>query len=411
MLLIDHVLPSVPYRHITFTFPGPLAVRLGYDRKLLAKVLLSLGTRFDQNLRRRLKRHYNLKSVSHLHPGSLAVVQRFRFDLGLYVHVHSLSMDGAFLCDHEYPCGGVHPFYAAPAWSSSDLADIVRRIDADIRQILERADDDASEHEAIRACLTIGHDRRTDPLVRTESCGQGLLAAGEYVAIHVASPFDGRDRKRLERQVKYMLRPPVALDDVTATNDGTIRIALKRPTARGAWFTELTPRQLLARLAALVPPPFANVLRYRGVFSARHHLRPHIIQRAADALTDPDQLALFRRKGQVEVVAVVSKQPPTPSRVSWARLLARVFSADLSTCPLCAGPMKVLDAVVEPSRIAQMLTSHAGAGRGLGDSGDAPSADASRPRNSEPTEAGDATNFSGRTSRGPPPVGQLKLFN
>ena len=105
-----------------------------------------------------------------------------------------------------------------------------------------------------------------------------------------------------------------------------------------------------------------------------------------------------------------SEQPPIPSRVSWARLLARVFSADLSTCPLCAGPMKVLDAVVEPSRIAQMLASHAGASARLSDSGDAPSADDSRPRYREPTEAGDATSFSGRTSRGPPPVGQLKLF-
>ena len=66
----------------------PLAVRLGYDRKLLAKVRLPLGKRIDQSLRFRVKRHYNLKSVSHLHPGSLAVGQRFRFDLELYVHVH-----------------------------------------------------------------------------------------------------------------------------------------------------------------------------------------------------------------------------------------------------------------------------------------------------------------------------------
>ena len=72
--------------------------------------------------------------------------------------------------------------------------------------------------------------------------------------------------------------------------------------------------------------------------------------------------------------------------------------------------MKVLDAVVEPARIAQMLASHAGASARLSDSGDVPTADDSRPRDSRPTEAGDATIFSGRTSRGPP-VGQLKLFN
>ena len=319
-------------------------------------------------------------------------------------------MDGVFLCDHEYPCGGVHPFYAAPAWSALDLADIVRRLDADILEILERADEDESEHQAIRACLSIGHDRRTQPPVRTETSDKGLLAAGEYVAIHVAPSFDGRDRKRLQRQVKYMLRPPVALDDVTSTSDGTIRIALKRPTARGAWFTELTPRQLLARLAALVPPPHANTLRYRGVLSAIHHLRPHVIERAPHAHYDPDQLALFRRKAQLDVVADVPKLPPTPSRISWARLLARCFALDLSICPLCAGPMKVLDAVVEPARIADMLASNAGAAANSADSCDVSSPESTRVRNSPISGPSRAANFSARTTRGPPHVHLLELF-
>ncbi|TPV92637.1 MAG: hypothetical protein B7733_24745 [Myxococcales bacterium FL481] len=69
-----------------------------------------------------------------------------------------------------------------------------------------------------------------------------LCAAGEHVAVHVGAAFDARDRKRLERQVKYMLRPPVALDDVETTSNGTVRMALKRPTARGAWFLKLTRR-------------------------------------------------------------------------------------------------------------------------------------------------------------------------
>ncbi|TPV96393.1 MAG: hypothetical protein B7733_05370 [Myxococcales bacterium FL481] len=43
-----------------------------------------------------MKRFHGRPSVAALHPGSLAVVQRFRFDLGLYVHVRSLVMDGVF---------------------------------------------------------------------------------------------------------------------------------------------------------------------------------------------------------------------------------------------------------------------------------------------------------------------------
>ncbi|TPV92640.1 MAG: hypothetical protein B7733_24760, partial [Myxococcales bacterium FL481] len=81
MLLVDHVLPTTPYRHVTFTFPGPLAVRLGYDRELLATIWRALGARVDQSLRHRVKRFHGRPSVAALHPGSLAVVQRFRFDL------------------------------------------------------------------------------------------------------------------------------------------------------------------------------------------------------------------------------------------------------------------------------------------------------------------------------------------
>jgi len=37
-LLVVHVLPAVGYRQCVLSFEGPLAVRLGYDRALLAKV-------------------------------------------------------------------------------------------------------------------------------------------------------------------------------------------------------------------------------------------------------------------------------------------------------------------------------------------------------------------------------------
>ena len=37
-LRVDHVLPAVGYRQWVLSFPGPLAVRLGRDQALLAKV-------------------------------------------------------------------------------------------------------------------------------------------------------------------------------------------------------------------------------------------------------------------------------------------------------------------------------------------------------------------------------------
>jgi hypothetical protein len=36
-LLVDHVLPAVGYRQWVLSFPGPMAVRLGYDAPLLTR--------------------------------------------------------------------------------------------------------------------------------------------------------------------------------------------------------------------------------------------------------------------------------------------------------------------------------------------------------------------------------------
>ena len=95
-LLVDHVLPAVGYRQRVLSFPGPMAVRLGYDHALLARVGESLAQAVTQDIRRSVKERHDLASVAPLHAGVFMAVQRFRSDLGLYVHLHCLVTDGAF---------------------------------------------------------------------------------------------------------------------------------------------------------------------------------------------------------------------------------------------------------------------------------------------------------------------------
>jgi len=73
-----------------------MAVRLGYDQVLLAKVAESLARAVMQDMRRSVKERHGLASVEPLHAGVFTAVQRFCIDLGLYVHLHYLSTDGAF---------------------------------------------------------------------------------------------------------------------------------------------------------------------------------------------------------------------------------------------------------------------------------------------------------------------------
>ena len=45
-----------------------------------------------------------------------------------------------------------------------------------------------------------------------------------------------------------------------------------------------------------------------------------------------------------------------PARISWARLLKRVFQIDLEHCPNCGGQIKIIAAILEAPVIERILT-------------------------------------------------------
>ena len=44
------------------------------------------------------------------------------------------------------------------------------------------------------------------------------------------------------------------------------------------------------------------------------------------------------------------------ARISWARLLKRVFDIDLQHCPNCGGELKIIAAILESAVIERILT-------------------------------------------------------
>jgi len=177
--------------------------------------------------------------------------------------------------------------------------------------------------------------------------------------LQAAITVDGRDRSRLERLCRYLLRPPFAQDAVERTGDGLVRVHFKKPTRCWATYAQMTPDTFLARLCALVPPPGAHTVRYYGVLAGHHALRSRIIPRPEEPPT-PKQLALFIPHGPLELPAITALldsqlRSGVPRRLSWMTLLARVFRIDISICTRCAGPMRVTRAVTTPEDIAAEL--------------------------------------------------------
>jgi hypothetical protein len=345
---VDHLLPSVPYRQWVLSFDSSLAVRLGYDRQALDLVCRSFARRVTQTIRWLCKRQHGMASVACLHPGMLTVVQRFRSDCGLFVHLHGLTSDGAFA---EQP-GGTVRFHALSELREEHLVGVLEQVATDLTKA--GLPDELDIEASLAACVQLALSTPTASNTTTPEPSLNVFVHG--MNLHAATTVDGRDRKRLERVCKYLLRPPFALDAVHLLPDGRVRLELGRKGRA----VHMTPNQFLAKLAALVPPPLFNMTRYSGCFANRHHLRPLIVPRSEPAASTPVQLPLFDFAGRP--LSNRGDAAPTPASNhmqprSWSALLARVFSIDITACsrPGCDGRLKIVDVVVDPEQIALLL--------------------------------------------------------
>jgi len=343
-LLVDHVLPAVGYRQWVLSFPGPMAVRLGYDAPLLAAIAGRLARAVMQDMRRGVKQQHGLASVASLHAGVVTVVQRFRSDLGLYVHLHCLVTDGAY----EEHSDGELRFLPAPPPTPERMTAVL----AQVHEVIRAADDDLDLDPALAACLQLSL-AGPRPAPDSPSAPPPMTLSAFGMNLHAATTADGRYRKQLERICRYLLRPPFAHDAVTALPGGRVRVSFKAPWRSGTAHADMDAHQFLARLCALVPPPGFHMTRYYGVLASHHRLRERVIPRPP-APPPPPQLALDFTLPDDSPASSPSSSP-RPRRIAWAKLLARVFALDITRCRKCGGRMRVLEVVSDADAIARIL--------------------------------------------------------
>lgn len=101
----------------------------------------------------------------------------------------------------------------------------------------------------------------------------GAVRAGGF-SLHAGVDVAPHEREKLERLCRYVSRPPVAVDRMALTASGQVRYTLKTPYRDGTTHIVLEPLDLMARLAALVPPLRMHLTIYHGV-SAPHSTVPH----------------------------------------------------------------------------------------------------------------------------------------
>jgi hypothetical protein len=128
---------------------------------------------------------------------------------------------------------------------------------------------------------------------------------------------------------------------------------------------ELSPFDLLDRLADLVPPPRKHRHRYHGVFAPNHKLRRAVTSLAIGNVGKPRDAATRGHTDDGSATgrccdATHATQKPRShdtSRIAWAKLMARVGEEFPLECPACGGDIRLIAFITEPGPIRKVFTS------------------------------------------------------
>ena len=159
-------------------------------------------------------------------------------------------------------------------------------------------------------------------------------------------------------QIQYMGDPakfawviPARSSTTGSTATATRKTRTRRRSSRSTWTRASTSRPP-AWSTGQASTSFSR-WSYYGVLASHHRLREHVIPKPA-APPSPPQLALdFALPSDPAESSPTSS--PTPRRIGWAKLLARVFAQGVTRCRTCGGRMRVLEVVSDPGAIARIL--------------------------------------------------------
>jgi hypothetical protein len=372
--LVHDVFPSVPVRQWVVSFPRRIRFLAARDPAFCSR-LLDLFTRAVFAWQRRRGR---LVGVADPRTGGCTAVQRFGSAINLNVHFHTLTPDGVF--DLSRPGRGL--FVRLPAPSEEELKRILTRVIGRVTRHVARdlEVERAIEEDAFAGLQAAEVDRRMrfpDPIKHKRHS-----VALDGFSLHAGVRIHEHDREGLERLCRYAVRPPFALHRLSPGPDGNLLYKMKRARA-GSLFLLLTPDQLLARIATLVPPPRTHAIRYHGVFAPNSKDRSRVVpggggepgqprpEHHRDRPRSPASLqpvvaptlpagpSPFQLSPQPAPVTGDSARLGPRYRVPWAELLRKVFSLDVLACPQCGGRMQLIAFIAE-AQVAKRILDHLG---------------------------------------------------
>jgi hypothetical protein len=359
--LVDRVIPRVPVRQWVLSLPRWARFLLARDPLLITRTLdIALRAIFAHQ--RRLARRAGALAPR---TGAITFVQRFGGALNLNVNFHCIIPDGVFVREN-----GTVRFVALAPPSDHDVTAVLRPIVARLERLLRP-----------RLAAAAADARPLDPLGTAQSeamhsIGTAAPDTGRLkkraaylngFSLHAAVHLHANDREGLAHLCGYGARPPFSQERLSALPDGRLSYRLKRPLGDGRQVLLLQPTELLRRLATLVPPPRAHLVRYHGVFAPASRWRSQVIPPLPVVTLSANEPPCPLAPAQSEAPAATATNAPAfdqataearrtadPSRIPWAELLMRVFREDVLACP-CGGRRVVLAYLTQPGPVKAIL--------------------------------------------------------
>ena len=359
--LVDFVIPKVSVRQWVLSFPIPLRSLFAVHPELLTSVLQIIHRVIATHL---IKQAGVKRSAAAT--GAVTLIQRFGSAANINIHLHGLVLDGVYCTSAE----GAPVFYPAPALTREKLNALLDKIITRILRLLTRLGHLIEEEGVTFVADALGiidpqnllaplqaasctyriafgpragrkvlslHDapRRAAPNI------QELCANAHGFSLHAGVRCAAEQRSDLEQLCRYITRPAIANERPSVNPAGQVVLKLKTAYRDGTSHIVMSPLEFMQRLAALVPRPRLHLIRFHGALAPNAKLRAAIVPIPPAHTTTEHTGDCAHAHG---------------ARMTWARLLKRVFDLDLERCEQCGGKMKIIAAIEEPAVIERILT-------------------------------------------------------
>jgi hypothetical protein len=290
--------------------------------------------------------------------------------MNLNVHFHTDVLDGTFTMDED----GELEFHDADPPTEEEIKKLVKNIRKRVLKMLKRAKisigRDSDEHDdplvdeypalaaacsaSIQQLIALGpragrrvmrlvQDPDPEELEHKRKFKSTRHARFKGFDLYASPPVPPHDRNRLERMLRYMLRPPIAQGRLREMADGKIALDLKQPWDDGTSSIVFEPLELLEKIAAIIPRPQSNQIIYHGVLGPAAKWRKQVVKYGRPEIPD--------------MTAVETDAEPEPENgyIPWSDLMKRTFGLDVMMCEQCGGRMKFLALIEDPDTIFKIL--------------------------------------------------------